>query len=63
MTIVGKDEAKSSVMIEPDADHVKTSICPGVSTTMYSNGGSRGFSHNFITYNEIKISIITKEIT
>ena len=33
-TTVGKVEAKASVMIAPEADHVKISICPGVSATM-----------------------------
>lgn len=27
-----------SVIIEPDADHVKTSICPGVSNSTYLDG-------------------------
>jgi hypothetical protein len=30
-TTVGRAEARASVMIEPDADQVKISICPGVS--------------------------------
>jgi hypothetical protein len=30
-TTVGNDDAIASVMIAPDADHVKISICPGVS--------------------------------
>lgn len=30
-TTVGKDDANESVMMEPDADHVNTSIWPGVS--------------------------------
>lgn len=34
-TTVGNDEARDSVMIAPDADHVKTSICPGVSNRTY----------------------------
>jgi hypothetical protein len=42
--IVGKVEAKASVTIAPLADHVKISICPGVSATMYCSGGSRCFS-------------------
>ena len=29
---VGSVEARASVIIWPDADHVNTSICPGVST-------------------------------
>lgn len=33
-TIVGNDDAKASVMIAPEADQVKISICPGVSATM-----------------------------
>ena len=33
-TQVGKVLAKDSVMIAPDALHVKISICPGVSTMM-----------------------------
>ena len=40
----------SSVMIAPLADQVKISICPGVSATMYCRGGSRGFSHNLMTW-------------
>jgi len=31
---VGKDVARADVMMDPDADHVKASICPGVSTRM-----------------------------
>jgi hypothetical protein len=31
---VGKVTERVVEMIEPDADHVKTSICPGVSTTI-----------------------------
>lgn len=34
-TTVGNDEASASVMMDPDADHVNTSICPGVSKTAY----------------------------
>ena len=34
-TTVGKDEATASVMIAPDADQVKISICPGVSKMMF----------------------------
>ena len=30
-TTVGRDDATASVMIAPEADHVKISICPGVS--------------------------------
>ena len=30
-TTVGREEATASVMIAPDADQVKISICPGVS--------------------------------
>ena len=30
-TTVGRDDATASVMIAPDADQVKISICPGVS--------------------------------
>ena len=30
-TIVGKEDATASVMIAPEADQVKISICPGVS--------------------------------
>jgi len=33
--MVGYEEAKVSRRICPDADHRKTSICPGVSTMMY----------------------------
>ena len=48
-TMVGNDDAMSSVMMAPDADQVKISICPGVSATMYCREGSRGFSHNWMT--------------
>ena len=34
-TTVGNVDAKVSVMIEPEADQVKTSICPGVSMITY----------------------------
>lgn len=34
-TMVAKDDANASVMIAPDADHVNTSICPGVSKIAY----------------------------
>lgn len=34
-TIVGNDVANASVMMVPDADHVNTSIWPGVSMTQY----------------------------
>ena len=47
--MVGKPDANASVMMAPEADHVKISICPGVSTMMYFRGGSRGFSHRLIT--------------
>ena len=30
-TTVGREDATASVMIAPEADHVKISICPGVS--------------------------------
>jgi hypothetical protein len=30
-TTVGREEATASVMIAPEADQVKISICPGVS--------------------------------
>ncbi len=33
-TTVGTDEAMASVMMDPEADQVKISICPGVSTRM-----------------------------
>ena len=42
-------EASDSVMIEPDADHVKISICPGVSTNTYLSAFAR-FSTNSITW-------------
>lgn len=35
MITVGKVDAKASVIILPDADHVNTSICPGVSNITY----------------------------
>lgn len=42
-TTVGKDEAIASVMMAPDADQVKISICPGVSKMMFLNAvGERG---------------------
>ena len=34
-TTVGNVDAKVSVIIEPEADQVKTSICPGVSKIAY----------------------------
>lgn len=34
-TTVGNEEATASVMMEPEADHVKISIWPGVSTRMW----------------------------
>lgn len=34
---VGNNDAKVSVIIVPDADQVKTSICPGVSIMMLFN--------------------------
>lgn len=34
-TTVGKEDATASVMIDPDADHVKISIWPGVSTRIW----------------------------
>ena len=48
-TIVGKVEAKASLIIAPDADHVNISICPGVSLTMYLGCGSLGFSQRLMT--------------
>lgn len=36
-TTVGNWEAKVSVIILPEADHVNTSICPGVSKIKYSH--------------------------
>ena len=42
-TTVGKDEAIASVMMAPDADQVKISICPGVSKMIFLNAaGKRG---------------------
>lgn len=42
-TTVGKDEATASVMMAPDADQVKISICPGVSKMIFLNAiGKRG---------------------
>lgn len=34
-TTVGKADATVSVIIAPDADQVKISICPGVSSMMF----------------------------
>lgn len=34
-TTVGREEATASVMMAPEADHVKISICPGVSINMW----------------------------
>lgn len=48
-TAVGSMVAKASVMMAPDADHVKISIWPGVSTSTYSSGGSRGLQHRSMT--------------
>ena len=48
-TMVGKVEAKASVTICPEADHVKISICPGVSAMMYFGEGSFRFSQSPIT--------------
>ena len=47
--MVGKPDANASVTMAPEADQVKISICPGVSTMMYFRGGSRGFSQRLIT--------------
>ena len=47
---MGKVDAKASVMIAPDADHVKISIWPGVSTKIYFGCGFRFFSQICITY-------------
>ena len=44
--------AKASVMMAPEADQVKISIWPGVSTMMYSSWGSRFFSHSASTCRE-----------
>jgi hypothetical protein len=33
-TTAGSDDAIASVIIAPEADHVKISICPGVSRMM-----------------------------
>ena len=42
-TTVGKAEATASVMMAPDADQVKISICPGVSKMIFLNSiGERG---------------------
>ena len=49
-TMVGKPDANASVMMAPEADQVKISICPGVSTIMYFRGESRGFSQRLITW-------------
>lgn len=45
---VGYEEANVSRRICPDADHKKTSICPGVSTIMYllSAGSAGDVTHN-----------------
>ena len=48
--MVGAADAKASVMMAPEADQVKISICPGVSTTMCCSGGCRGLVHRSITY-------------
>ena len=47
--IVGKPDANASVIMAPDADQVKISIWPGVSTMTYFKGGSRFFSHRLMT--------------
>ena len=38
---VGNDDASDSAMIWPEADHVKISIWPGVSSTTYLSDGAR----------------------
>ncbi len=40
---VGYEEANVSRRICPDADHKKTSICPGVSTMMYLLSAAKFF--------------------
>ena len=47
---VGKDEAINSVMIVPLADHVKASICPGVSKMMYLRSNIN-LTHNLYNHN------------
>lgn len=47
--MVGKPDANASVIMAPEADQVKISICPGVSTIIYFRGGSRCFSQRLIT--------------
>lgn len=41
-TTVGKDEATASVIMAPDADQVKISICPGVSKMIFLNVAGEG---------------------
>lgn len=41
---VGKEDATMSVMMLPDADHVNTSIWPGVSMSTYLRLGARASS-------------------
>lgn len=59
--MVGKVDAKASVIMAPDADQVKISICPGVSTMMYFGWGLRFFSHSWITYMQSPHSVRTHE--
>ncbi len=56
--MVGKVEANAWVMMDPDADHVKISIWPGVSAMMYCSGGSRFFSQSCITCPSQTISVL-----
>ena len=53
-TTVGKEDAKASVMMAPEADQVKISIWPGVSATMNAGCGSRFFSHSLMTWTPIE---------
>ena len=47
--MVGKPDAKASVIMAPEADQVNISIWPGVSTMTYFKGGSRCFSQRLMT--------------
>ncbi len=52
-TTVGRELAMASVMMAPEADQVKISICPGVSTSIYlrvSHQHSRKGAKSWIPY-------------
>lgn len=56
-TTVGNVLANASVIIWPEADQVKISICPGVSAIIYFGAGSRFFSHKETTCKPWYVSV------